>query len=311
MIMTENTTQHAHEMNKDGKGSYAEVHGLKMYYEIHGEGFPLVLLHGGLSTIDTSFGKVLPGLAGRRQVIAIEQQAHGHTADSDRPLTYQQMDNDPIARLSHIGIECAGFFGYSIGAGIAIEIAIEHPKVVRKLVVATPIFTADGLQPGVLAGMEALQPEHLAGSPFQEDYERSAPNPHDWPRLIAKTKQLDREFVDCPSEAIASIKAPTLLIAGDSDIVRPEHVVELFRLLGGGDTGDHVGVTHVHVGVLAGTTHITLVDRVDWLVDMIMGLLDARRRVERSQHESTCLVAKQRERELEERVIKKEEGTTM
>ncbi len=146
--MTENTTQHAHEMNKDGKGSYAEVHGLKMYYEIHGEGFPLVLLHGGLSTIDTSFGKVLPGLAGRRQVIAIEQQAHGHTADSDRPLTYQWMANDTIALLSHIGIECADFFGYSIGAGIAIEIAIEHPKVVRKLVVATPIFTADGFQPG-------------------------------------------------------------------------------------------------------------------------------------------------------------------
>src|SRR5713101_7985131 len=159
MIMTENTTQHAHEMNKDGKGSYAEVHGLKMYYEIHGEGFPLVLLHGGLSTIDTSFGKVLPGLAGRRQVIAIEQQAHGHTADSDRPLTYQQMANDTIALLSHIGIECADFFGYSIGAGIAIEIAIEHPKVARKLVVATPIFTADGFQPGVLAGMEALQNE--------------------------------------------------------------------------------------------------------------------------------------------------------
>src|SRR5713226_5345352 len=221
MIMTENTTQHAHEMNKDGKGSYAEVHGLKMYYEIHGEGFPLVLLHGGLSTIGTSFGKVLPGLARGRQVIAIEQQAHGHTADSDRPLTYVQM-------------------------------AIEHPSLVRKLVVATPISTADGFQPGVLAGMEALQPEHLAGSPFQEEYERSAPNPHDWPRLIAKTKQLDREFVDWPSEAIASIKAPTLLIAGDSDIVRPEHVVEMFRLLGGGVSGDHVGLPNVQLAVLPG-----------------------------------------------------------
>ena len=110
--MSESTTQHSNERNKDGRGSYAEVHGLKMYYEIHGEGFPLVLLHGGLSAIGTSFGKVLPGLARGRQVIAIEQQAHGHTADIDRPLTYQRMANDTIALLSHIGIERADFFGY-------------------------------------------------------------------------------------------------------------------------------------------------------------------------------------------------------
>ena len=275
--MTENTTQHAQEMNKDGLGSYAEVHGLAMYYEIHGEGFPLVLLHGGLSAIGTSFGKVLPGLARGRQVIAIEQQAHGHTADADRPLTYQQMANDTIALLSHIGIEQADFFGYSIGGGIAMEIAIEHPKMVRKLVVATPISNADGFQPGALEGMEALQPEHLAGSPFQEEYERSAPNPQDWPRLIAKTKQLDREFVGWSSEAMASIKMPTLLIAGDSDIVCPEHVVELFRLLGGGVSGDNVGLPHVQLAVLPGTTHITLMDRADWLVSMITGFLDASR----------------------------------
>src|SRR6266480_2592664 len=147
--MTEGTTQRAHERNTDGKDSYAEVNGLQMYYEIHGEGFPLVLLHGGLSTIGTSFGKVLPALARGRQVIAIEQQAHGHTADIDRPLTYQRMANDTIALLSHIGIERADFFGYSIGAGIALEIAIEHPKVVRKLVVATPISSANGFHPEV------------------------------------------------------------------------------------------------------------------------------------------------------------------
>src|SRR5947209_14812496 len=184
--MTESTTEHNNERNQDRRRSYAEVHALKMYYEIHGEGFPLVLLHGGLSTIGTSFGKVLPGLARERQVIAIEQQAHGHTADIDRSLTYQQMANDTIALLSYLGIEQADFFGYSIGAGIAMQIAIEHPSLVRKLVLATPISTADGFQPGVLAGMEALQPEHLAGSPFQEEYARTAPKPQDWPRLVDK-----------------------------------------------------------------------------------------------------------------------------
>ncbi len=171
--MTESTR--SDEKNKNSQGHYAEVHGLEMYYEIHGAGFPLVLLHGGLSAIGTSFGKLLPGLARGRQLIAIEQQAHGHTADIDRPLTYQQMAEDTVTLLSHIGIEQADFFGYSIGAGIAMDIAIDHPSRVHKLVVATPISRVSGFQPGVLEGMEVLQPEHLAGSPFQQEYERVAP----------------------------------------------------------------------------------------------------------------------------------------
>src|SRR5579872_3654115 len=233
MIMTQGTT-----MNDGTQGSYAQIDGLAMYYETHGDGFPLILLHGGLSSINTSFAKLLPGFAAGRRVIAVEQQGHGHTADRDCPLTYAHMAEDTVELLAQLGIEQADFFGYSIGGGIALQIAIEHPKVVRKLVVATPIATKDGFQPGVLEGMEALQPEHLAGSPFQQEYERVAPHPEDWPQLVAKTKQLDREFVDWPPEVIASITAPTLLIAGDADLVRLEHVVELFRLLGGSVSGD-------------------------------------------------------------------------
>ncbi|HEV8194088.1 MAG TPA: alpha/beta hydrolase [Ktedonobacterales bacterium] len=273
--MAESTSEGADELHDNGAGNYAEVHGLKMYYEIHGEGFPLVLLHGGLSAIGTSFGKVLPGLARGRRVIAVEQQAHGHTADIDRPLTYGQMADDTVALLQHIGIEQADFFGYSIGGGLAMEVAVEHPSMVRKLVVATPIYNPDGFQPGVLAGIEALQPELLAGTPFQEEYASIAPNPQEWPRLIAKTKQLDREFAGWSPEAIQSFKAPTLLIAGDADIVRPEHAVELFRLRGGGAPGDNVGLPNVQLAVLPGTTHITLVDRAEWLVSMIAGFLDA------------------------------------
>ena len=128
--MTENTTQHSDGVDKSIQGLYAEIHGLKMYYEIHGAGFPLVLLHGGLSAIGTLFGKL-----------------HGHTADIDRPLTYRQVAEDTITLLSHIGVEQADFFGYSIGAGIAMEIAIEHPARIRKLVAATPIARASGFQP--------------------------------------------------------------------------------------------------------------------------------------------------------------------
>jgi len=272
IIMTKSTID---EMNKDARGAYASVNGLNMYYEIHGTGRPLVLLHGALTTIDTSFGKVLPSLAKTRQVIAIEQQAHGHTADIDRPLTYEQMADDTAALLRHIGIENADIFGYSMGGGIALQIAIRHPDLVHKLVVAAATYNSDGIYPEILAGIETLKPEDLAGSPWQEEYARTAPNPEDWPTLIDKSKQLDREFQDWPPEAIQSIKAPTLVIIGDSDVVRPEHAVEMFRLLGGGVPGDVAGLPNSQLAVLPGTTHVTLVERADLLLAIIPAFLDA------------------------------------
>jgi len=262
-------------MNKDAKGGYAAVNGLTMYYEIHGTGRPLVLLHGGLSTIAVDFGKVLPTLAQTRQVVAVEQQAHGHTADIDRPLTYEQMAEDTAALLRQLTIENADFFGYSVGAGIALQIAMEHPDLVRKLVVAAPAASRDGYHPGMLEGIENLKPEDLAGSPFQQAYARTAPNPENWPTLIAKVKQLDREFEDWPPEVIQAITAPTLVVIGDSDIVRPEHAVALFRLLGGGVAGDVAGLPRSQLAILPGTTHLTLVERAEWLLSMITTFLDA------------------------------------
>src|SRR5215469_13616273 len=251
------------------QGKYASVNGLNMYYEIHGAGRPLVLLHGALSAIGTSFGKVLPGLAETRQVIAVEQQAHGRTADIDHPLTIAQMAEDTTALLSQLGIEHADFFGYSMGSGIALQIAIKHPNLARKLVLAAVTYNNDGFHPGLLAGMENLQPEDLAGSPFHKEYARIAPNPEDWPRLVAKVKQMNRQIPDVPAQAIQSIKAPTLIIIGDSDIVRPEHAVGMFRLLGGGVAGDVAGLPNSQLAVLPGTTHVTLVERADWLLSMI------------------------------------------
>jgi len=259
----------------DEKGRYADVHGLKMYYEIHGEGHPLVLLHGAFSAIGTSFGKLLPDLARERQVIAVEMQGHGHTADIDRPLRYEQLADDIAALLTQIGIEKADLFGWSLGAGVALQTAIRHPEVVRKLVLASVTFNRGGLYPQLLAGIENSKPEDLAGTPFYEEYIRIAPNPQDFPRLFAKQQQLDGEIQDWPVEAIRAIKVPTLLIIGDSDIIRPEHTVELFRLLGGGVIGDLVGLPRSQLAVLPGTTHVILVDRAEWLLSMIPTFLDA------------------------------------
>ncbi|MBV9708841.1 MAG: alpha/beta hydrolase [Chloroflexi bacterium] len=256
------------------KGSYAQVNGLNMYYEIHGEGQPLVLLHGAFSAIGTSFGKLLPGLAKERQVIAVEMQGHGHTADIDRPLRYEQLADDITALLAHIRVAKAELFGWSLGAGVALQTAIRHPEVVHKLELASVTYNSGGLYPELLTGIEHAKPEDLAGTPFYEEYIKVAPNPQDFPRLFAKQQQLDSEIQDWPVESIRAIKVPTLLIIGDSDLVRPEHTVELFRLLGGGVAGDLVGLPSSQLAVLPGTTHVTLVERASWLVPMMTQFLN-------------------------------------
>jgi pimeloyl-ACP methyl ester carboxylesterase len=258
-----------------GAGNYASVNGLNMYYEIHGVGQPLVLLHGAFSAIGTSFGNVLPELAKTRQVIAFEMQAHGRTADIDRPLSMEQMADDTVAALQQLGIENADFVGYSMGAGIALQVAIRHPEVVRKLVLASVTYKLDGLHPGLMEGLAEMKPEMMFGSTWHEEYMRVAPRPEDFATLFAKKTQMDRQVRDLPAEAIEAIDAPTLLIIGDSDIVRPEHAVEMFRLLGGGVMGDLTGLPNSQLAILPGTTHVTLVERADWLVSMITAFLDA------------------------------------
>jgi pimeloyl-ACP methyl ester carboxylesterase len=253
---------------------FAPVNGLEMYYEIHGKGQPLVLLHGAFSAIGTSFGKVLPSFSRDRQVIAVELQGHGRTADIDRPLTLEQMAEDVVALLHYLRIDQADFFGYSMGAGVALQIAIRHPEVVRKLVVASDTYNNSGFHPGLIAGLANLKPEHMAGSPWQEEYTRLAPKPEDFPKLVAKVTHLNTHFPDIPGEKIQAIQAPTLIIIGDSDIVRPEHAVEMFRLLGGGVPGDNLGMPNSQLAVLPGTSHETLVDRADWLVSMISTFLN-------------------------------------
>jgi pimeloyl-ACP methyl ester carboxylesterase len=256
-----------------GEGSYASVNGLEMYYEIHGTGEPLVLLHGAYMTIN-AMGEVVPSLAKTRRIIAVELQGHGRTADIDRPLSYEQMADDTAALLRHIGIEEADIFGYSMGGGIALQVTIRHPEVVRKLVLASVYYNNDGVYPEVLEAIETITPEAFAGTPWREEYDRIAPNPEDFPTLVAKLKELDLTFVGWPPEDIQAIEAPALIIIGDSDVVRPEHTVEMFRLIGGGVAGDLAGLPSSRLAVLPGTTHVGLVERSDLLVSMIGEFLD-------------------------------------
>jgi pimeloyl-ACP methyl ester carboxylesterase len=263
-------------MDANAPGNYVHVNGLDMYYEIHGEGQPLVLLHGAFSAIGTSFGKILPGLATSRQVIAFELQGHGHTADIDRPLTLEGMADDVAAALRVLGFLQADVFGYSMGSDVALQLVIRHPSVVSKLVLASASYALSGVHPGLLDGLGEMTPEVMYGSPWHDEYMRIAPRPENFNRLFTKKMEMDRNFQDIPAETIRAIKAPTLIIIGDSDLIRPEHAVEMFRLLGGGVFGDTpAGLPNSQLAILPGTSHVTLVDRADWLVSMIDAFLDA------------------------------------
>ena len=250
-----------------------------MYYELHGEGPPLLLLHGAYMTVDT-MGPILPGLAESRQVIAVELQGHGHTADVDRPISYEQMADDAAALLAHLGIDRADVVGYSMGGGVALQVAIRHPDAVRRLVVASASYRLDGMPAVALEMFPSITPELFAGSPMEEAYLRHAPNPDDFATLVEKLTRLDTTDFAWPDDDIRGIAAPTLIIVGDSDGVRLQHAVEMFELLGGGVMGDLQGMPASQLAVLPGTSHFIppgcgVLDRWEWLQTIIPPFLDA------------------------------------
>jgi len=236
---------------------YAPVNGLKLYYEIHGTGEPLILLHGGVVGI-TMFGPNLAALSQNRKVIAVELQGHGHTADIDRPLSFEAMGDDIAALMKHLGIERADVMGYSLGGGVALQMAIRHPELVRKLVVVSTSFKRDGWYPEVLAAMAQMGPaaaEGMKRSPLYQLY----PNVN-WAVLFTKLGDLLKKDYDWSKE-VASIGAPTMIVFADADAVRTTHIMEFFSLLGGGqrDAGlDGSGRPRDQLAILPGLTHYNM-----------------------------------------------------
>jgi pimeloyl-ACP methyl ester carboxylesterase len=216
------------------KSGYAPVDGLKMYYELHGTGEPLILLHGGLGSSDM-FSEIMPQLSKKRQIIAVDLQAHGRTADINRPLSYEAMADDVAALIHYLKVEKADVMGYSVGGEVALRTAIQHPEVVRKLVIVSATFSRDGWYPEIVAGMTKMGADS-AGSmkqtPMYQLYAHIAPNPEDSLVLHTKLGEMVSKDYDW-SKDVPTIKAPTLLVFGDADAVRTAHAVEFFEILGG------------------------------------------------------------------------------
>jgi pimeloyl-ACP methyl ester carboxylesterase len=249
---------------KTGKlvGRYADVNGIKLYYEVHGAGKPLILLHGGLGAIEM-FGPYLPALAKGRQVIGVDLQGHGRTADIGRPLSVELMADDIAALIKHLGLTRPDIMGYSLGGGVALQTAIRHPEAVGRLVVVSTPFRRDAFYPEILAQqgqVTAAAAEGMKQTPMYQLYSSIAPRPEDWPRLLDKIGEAMKHDFDFSSQ-IAGIQATTLVVAGDADIFPPAHAVEMFGLLGGGkrDGGwDGSGRPKSRLAILPGLTHYTI-----------------------------------------------------
>ena len=258
--------------------SYADVNGVCLYYEEHGSGRPLILLHGGLGAGDM-YAPILPALTADRRVITVDLQAHGHTADVDRPLRWESLGDDIAALIGHLGLAQADVMGYSFGAATALRAAIQHPGLVRRLVITSFPCRRDGWYPESLAGMEQMGSglaEMLKQSPLYELYSQAAPRVQDWPVLLDKVGELLRQDYDWSGE-IAKITAPVMLVYADADAVRPAHIVGFYALLGGGlrDANWDGSLRPVaRLAILPGHTHYDIFASAD-LPAAVVPFLDA------------------------------------
>lgn len=212
------------------KSGYSEVNGLKMYYEIYGEGKPLVLIHGGGSTIETNFGRIIPLLAAKRQVIAMELQAHGRTNDRDSELTFEQDADDVATLLKNLNIPQADILGFSNGGTTALQLAIRHPSLVNKLIAASALCKRSGVPSQFWGFMEQARLENMP-EPLKEGYKKVAPDPAGLQVMHDKDARRMVNFKDIPDEEIKSITVPTLIVIADKDVITPEHAMEMNRLI--------------------------------------------------------------------------------
>lgn len=231
----------------DFKSGYADVNGLKMYYEIYGQGKPLVLIHGGGSTIQSSFEKVIPLFAKSRKVIAVEMQAHGRTSDRNADLSFEQDADDVVALLANLKIDKADFFGFSNGGTTTLQIAIRHPKIVDKIVLGSAIAKRSGVPEQFWGYMKQASLDNMPPQ-LKEAYKKVAADTNGLQVMFARDVQRMLNFKDIPDEKIKAIKAPALIIIGDKDMVTPEHALEMYRLIANselaiipGGHGDYIG----------------------------------------------------------------------
>jgi pimeloyl-ACP methyl ester carboxylesterase len=256
-------------------GHRVDVNGMRMYYEVSGSGDPLVVLHGAYMAIP-AMGAIIPMLAKTHTVYALEFQGHGRTTDIDRPITYPNLADDVAAFMDKVGIAKADVFGYSMGAGAGLQLAIRHPEKVNKLVAASVAYDAKGWQPAFTAMIPSMTVDMLASTPMEAEYRKLAVNPNGFRELARKLIALEKEPMAWEAD-VKAMKTPVLVIAGDADVATLEHTVALFRLLGGGVMGD-MGqpLPASRLAVLPATSHTAVIGQADLLYAFIEPFLQGK-----------------------------------
>lgn len=260
---------------KPAESGYADVNGLQLYYEVYGTGKPIVLLHGSYMTIPLNWSHIIPLLAKDRKVIVTEMQGHGRTADISREVSFEGMADDVSGLLKYLKIDSADVLGYSMGGGIAFQVAVRHPEQVRRLVILSSAYAYDGWWPDVTANFAKHSAEMFKGTLLQKQYDSLASDPAHFPEFVNKVKAINLQPYDW-SEDVKNIQAPIFMAIGDADGVRYEHALELFRAKGGGKIGEFHGMPQSRLAILPGTSHIGMMERTDWLIPMITDFLDSK-----------------------------------
>lgn len=250
------------------EGARVEVNGMQLYYEASGNGPPLVVLHGAHMNIQ-SMGAIIPRLAQRHRVYALELQGHGRTNDTDRPITYQNLADDVAGFMQAVGLERADIFGYSMGASTGLQLAIRHPGRVNKLILASAPYSLAGWQPPYQAFIPQMTVKTFVDLGFESQWRRLAPDPDGFRAVVEKLIALEREPMDWEAD-LKTLRTPVLVITGDADVVTLEHSVALFRALGGGGMGDMgAPLPPSRLAVLPATSHTAIITQIDLLQGLI------------------------------------------
>ena len=260
----------------DASGNYATVNDLRMYYEVHDSGDPVVLLHGAFMTITNNWTGWIGELSKTRKVIAIEMQGHGRTADTARDITDENLADDVAALLEQLKIPRADLIGYSMGGAVAMQCAIRHPDKVRKVVIISSYFRRDGVVKEALDAIPKLTADDFKGSPIEAEYKKLSPTPDEFPNFVKRLLATASRGHDISADQLKATTAPMFFIHGDADGVRLEHISEMYRLKGGEIHGDMRSRSASRLAILPNTTHVTLMDRRSVIIPMVNDFLDAK-----------------------------------